>query len=183
MRTRSSSTSASGPSAESRSDAPELPASPWRTFSSPSRASPFLANPCALLRRSKRSRSIGAGMASGAQSVATLFSTVSTPSELLSTLRSDVQAQRPATEVTLTRVGVRGVEKVIWVGGGPAGNGRPSASDHYFAELECFVDLDPSQAGVHMSRFEEIVNEAIDSAVLGETLRAEALAADVARAV
>src|SRR5919201_1956433 len=103
--------------------------------------------------------------------------------ELLSSLSSDVQAARPATEVSLTRVGVRGVEKVIRVGGGIGGNGRPTAGDHYFAEIECFVDLDPSQAGVHMSRFEEIVNEAIDSVVLGETLRAEELAAHIAGAV
>ena len=52
--------------------------------------------------------------------------------------------------------------------------------DLYFAELECFVDLDPSQAGVHMSRFEEVVNEAIDAVVLGEALRAEELAAHIA---
>jgi GTP cyclohydrolase IV len=84
----------------------------------------------------------------------------------------DVQASRPATEVSLTRVGVRGVEKVIHVNSGL-----------YFAELECFVDLNPQQAGVHMSRFEEIVNEAIDAVVLSETLRAEAVAAHIAERV
>ena len=94
----------------------------------------------------------------------------------------DVQAGRPATEVSLTRVGVRGVEKVIRVEGQNGGD-RASAGDHYFAELECFVDLNPRQAGVHMSRFEEIVNEAIDEVVLGEALRAEALAAQIAEQV
>jgi GTP cyclohydrolase I/GTP cyclohydrolase-4 len=84
----------------------------------------------------------------------------------------DVQAGRPATEVSLTRVGVRGVEKVITV-----------AERLYFAELECFVDLNPQQAGVHMSRFEEIINEAIDTAVLGGTLRAEQLAGQIAEQV
>ncbi|MGH2951507.1 MAG: GTP cyclohydrolase MptA, partial [Solirubrobacterales bacterium] len=84
----------------------------------------------------------------------------------------DVQASRPATQVSLTRVGVRGVEKVI------------SVEDKlFFAELECFVDLNPQQAGVHMSRFEEIVNEAIDEVVLGETLHAEKLAAHIAERV
>jgi len=84
----------------------------------------------------------------------------------------DVQAGRPTTEVSLTRVGVLGVEKVI------------SVSERlYFAELECFVDLNPQQAGVHMSRFEEIVNEAIDTAVLGSTLRAEQLAGQIAEQV
>lgn len=85
----------------------------------------------------------------------------------------DVQAGRPATEVSLTRVGVRGVEKVIRVSGG----------DLYFAELECFVDLNPQQAGVHMSRFEEVVNEAIDDVVLHESLRAEVLAGHIAERV
>ena len=53
----------------------------------------------------------------------------------------------------------------------------------FFAELECFVDLNPHQAGVHMSRFEEVVNEAIDEVVLGEALRAEELAAHIAERV
>ena len=85
---------------------------------------------------------------------------------------ADVQSGRPATEVSLTRVGVREVEKVIRVAG-----------DHYFAELECFVDLNPRQAGVHMSRFEEIVNEAIDEVVASEALRAEGLAGRIAEQV
>jgi GTP cyclohydrolase I/GTP cyclohydrolase-4 len=88
----------------------------------------------------------------------------------------DVQASRPETEVSLTRVGVRGVEKVIHVRNGSGGN-------LYFAELACFVDLNPRQAGVHMSRFEEVVNEAIDEVVLSETLRAEELAARIATRV
>jgi GTP cyclohydrolase I/GTP cyclohydrolase-4 len=108
---------------------------------------------------------------------------MSDSAELLSPHSDDVQARRPTTEVGLTRVGVRGIEKVIRVGGGVSENGRSAAGDHYFAGIECFVDLDPSQAGVHMSRFEEIVNEAIDSVVLGETLRAEDLAAHIAGAV
>jgi GTP cyclohydrolase-4 len=90
----------------------------------------------------------------------------------LSPTSTDVQAGRPATEVSLTRVGVRGIEKVIRVDGGP-----------FFAQLDCLVDLNPRQAGVHMSRFEEIVNEAIDTVVLGEMLQAEQLAAHIAERV
>ena len=100
--------------------------------------------------------------------------------------RVDVQTSRPRTEVSLTRVGVRGIEKVIKVNGGRAARltdgeqvsaAGATAGDYFFAELECFVDLNPRQAGVHMSRFEEVVGEAIDSVVLRETLRAEELAA------
>ena len=88
----------------------------------------------------------------------------------------DVQAGLPATQVSLSRVGVTGVEKVIRV----QANGR---ENHFYAELECFVDLEPRQAGVHMSRFEEIINEAIDEVVLGEAFRAEVLAAHIAERV
>jgi len=88
----------------------------------------------------------------------------------------DVQARRPATRVSLSRVGVTGVEKVLRV----QSNGT---EDLYYAELECFVDLNPQQAGVHMSRFEEVVGEAIDVVVLGEAFRAETLAAHIAQRV
>jgi GTP cyclohydrolase I/GTP cyclohydrolase-4 len=82
----------------------------------------------------------------------------------------DVQASRPATRVSLSRVGVTGVEKVLSIG----------TDGHYHAELDCFVDLGPDQAGVHMSRFEENVAEAIEEVVASSAMRAEALAARVA---
>jgi GTP cyclohydrolase-4 len=88
----------------------------------------------------------------------------------------DVQASVPATQVSLSRVGVTGVEKVIRV----KANGGENL---FYAEFECFVDLNPRQAGVHMSRFEEIVGEAIDEVVLGEAFKAEVLAAHVAQKV
>lgn len=88
----------------------------------------------------------------------------------------DVQASLPSTQVSLSRVGVTGVEKVIRV----KANG---SEDLFHADFECFVDLNPRQAGVHMSRFEEIVGEAIDEVVLGEAFRAEVLAAHVAQRV
>jgi GTP cyclohydrolase-4 len=88
----------------------------------------------------------------------------------------DVQSGVPATQVSLSRVGVTGVEKVIRVRDGDREN-------LFYAEMECFVDLEPKQAGVHMSRFEEIVGEAINEVVLGEAFKAEVLAAHVAAKV
>ena len=91
-------------------------------------------------------------------------------------LGNDVQARRPSTLVSLSRVGVTGVEKVV----------RIQANGHeqfFYAELECFVDLGPEQKGAHMSRFEEVVNEAIDEVVLGEAFKAETLAAHIAERV
>ena len=114
---------------------------------------------------------------------------MSKTSATLSPLSADLQASRPATEVSLTRVGVTGVEKVLRVdGGGERGTASPGdepagTGQLYFAELECFVDLHPRQAGLHMSRFEETVNEAIDEVVLAETLKAEDLAARIAERI
>ena len=74
--------------------------------------------------------------------------------------------------MSLSRVGVVGVEKIIRVCGTQNG-GATGDESLYHADLECFVDLDLEQAGVHMYRFEEVVNDAIDTVVLGEALRAE----------
>jgi len=89
---------------------------------------------------------------------------------------NDVQARRPSTQVSLSRVGVTGVEKVVRI----SANGDEQL---FYAELECFVDLGPEQKGAHMSRFEEVVNEAIDEVVLGEAFKAEILAQHIAERV
>jgi GTP cyclohydrolase-4 len=91
-------------------------------------------------------------------------------------LGGDVQSRRPATAVSLSRVGVTGVEKVIRI----RSNGEKQL---FYAELECFVDLGPEQKGAHMSRFEEVVNEAIDEVILSEAFKAETLAAHIAERV
>jgi len=89
----------------------------------------------------------------------------------------DVQAQLPPLEVSLSRVGVTGVEKVIRIV-------QDGAEQLFSARLECYVDLGPRQKGAHMSRFEEVVNEAIGEVILGEaTFRAETLAQHVAERV
>jgi len=95
---------------------------------------------------------------------------------LLEPQPSDVQARRPQAHVSLSRVGVTGVEKVIRL--------RVDDTEQlFYAELECFVDLNPRQKGAHMSRFEETVNEAIDEAVQQGAFKAEALAARIAERV
>jgi GTP cyclohydrolase I/GTP cyclohydrolase-4 len=89
----------------------------------------------------------------------------------------DVQAQQPSLAIGLSRVGVTGVEKVIRVS-------QQGVEQLFSARLECFVDLGADQKGAHMSRFEEVVNEAIGEVVLGEsTFRAEDLAQRVAELV
>src|SRR5271166_3371069 len=85
----------------------------------------------------------------------------------------DVQARRPEVPVGLSRVGVTGVEKVVRI-----------RDELFFARLDCFVDLSRDQKGAHMSRFEEVVNEAIGEVVLSESpFRAETLAQHIAELV
>ena len=94
------------------------------------------------------------------------------------TSQPDVQASAPTVRVSLSRVGVTGVEKVIRIG---AGDGHPQL---FSARLECFVDLGPKQKGAHMSRFEEVVNDVIGEVILGETgFKAEQLAQRIAERV
>src|SRR5215469_2005882 len=90
---------------------------------------------------------------------------------------TDVQARRPSVQLSLSRVGVTGVEKVIRI--------RQNGSEQLFsARFECVVELGSNQKGAHMSRFEEAVNEAIGEVVLGEsTFRVETLAEHIAQLV
>ena len=48
------------------------------------------------------------------------------------------------------------------------------------ADIDCTVDLDPAQKGVHMSRFPELFEEAIEEVVIGEALLVESLAEHIA---
>ncbi len=85
----------------------------------------------------------------------------------------DVQAREPGIPVGLSRVGVTGVEKVVRI-----------RDDLFLARLDCFVDLGASQKGAHMSRFDEVVNEAIGEVVLSQSsFRAETLARHIAELV
>jgi GTP cyclohydrolase IV len=89
----------------------------------------------------------------------------------------DVQNQVPSLHVSLSRVGVTNVEKVIRIDAG-------GTETLYSAKLACFVDLGPRQKGAHMSRFEEVINDAIGEVILGESaFRAETLAQHIAEKV
>jgi GTP cyclohydrolase IV len=91
-------------------------------------------------------------------------------------LLSDLQASTPAVRIGLSRAGVRGVNKAIRLR-------RGRHEKLVFAEISCSVDLDPDQRGVHMSRFPELFEEAVDELVIEEALLVEELAEHIARAV
>jgi GTP cyclohydrolase-4 len=108
--------------------------------------------------------------------LATVQATRLTPTPTPATAPSaaeDVQARMPSVPVGLSRVGVTGVEKVVRI-----------HDELFFARLSCFVDLSREQKGAHMSRFEEVINEAIGEVVLAEApFRAETLARHIAELV
>jgi GTP cyclohydrolase-4 len=86
----------------------------------------------------------------------------------------DLQASAPTVHVSLSRVGVASIEKVIRIG--PRG-----AEQLYYAKLDCFIELGPKQKGAHMSRFEEVINDVIGEVVLGgRSFKAEQLAQHIA---
>ena len=89
-------------------------------------------------------------------------------------LLDDLQASTPEVRLGLSRAGVQGVAKAIRLRWG-------GAEKLISAEIDCFVDLDPSQKGVHMSRFPELFEEAIDQVVIGEAFLVEELAEHIAR--
>ena len=90
------------------------------------------------------------------------------------TATADLQASVPDVQLGLSRAGVTGVQKAVRM--------QHGGSDALVsAEIDCFVDLDPAQKGVHMSRFPELFEEAIDELVIGEMLLVERLAEHIAR--
>jgi len=86
----------------------------------------------------------------------------------------DLQASTPEIAIGLSRAGVRGISKAIRLR-------RGSAEKLIAAEIDCAVDLDPAQKGVHMSRFPELFEEAIEEVVIGEAFLVEELAEHIAR--
>jgi GTP cyclohydrolase-4 len=86
----------------------------------------------------------------------------------------DLQASTPEVKLGLSRAGVQGVAKAIRLSWG-------GSEKLISAEIDCFVDLDPMQKGVHMSRFPELFEEAIDEVVIGEAFLVEELAEHIAR--
>jgi GTP cyclohydrolase I/GTP cyclohydrolase-4 len=85
----------------------------------------------------------------------------------------DLQASLPEVQLGLSRAGVQGVAKAIHLRWG-------SFEQVVAAEIDCTVDLAASQKGVHMSRFPELFEEAIERVVIGEALVIEELAEHIA---
>jgi GTP cyclohydrolase-4 len=89
---------------------------------------------------------------------------------------ADVQASAPEVRLALSRVGVVGVSKAIRLR-------HRDTEKLILADIDCTVDLDPDQKGVHMSRFPELFEEAIEQVVIEEALLVEGLAEHIAQHV
>jgi GTP cyclohydrolase I/GTP cyclohydrolase-4 len=85
----------------------------------------------------------------------------------------DLQASAPEVPIGLSRAGVTGVQKAVRIG-------RGAQEKLIAATIDCTVDLDPSQKGVHMSRFPELFEEAIEGVVADDAFLIEDLAEHVA---
>ena len=88
-------------------------------------------------------------------------------------LDEDLQASSPEIALALSRAGVSGVQKAIRIR-------RGDAETVMAAVIDCTVDLAADQKGVHMSRFPELFEEAIDLVVEREALLVEVLAEQIA---
>ncbi len=67
----------------------------------------------------------------------------------------DVQEEVPFTHLSLTRVGVSGIKRIVRISG-------QERDDLFYAEMDMYVELGPEQKGAHMSRFSDTVEEMID---------------------
>ena len=88
-------------------------------------------------------------------------------------LEADLQASSPEIALALSRAGVSGVQKAVRIR-------RGDAETVMAAVVDCTVDLAADQKGVHMSRFPELFEEAIDLVVDEEALLVEVLAEHIA---
>ncbi len=93
--------------------------------------------------------------------------------DLRDVFREDLQASESEVRLGLSRAGVTGISKAIRIRYG-------DTEKLIAAEIECTVDLDPAQKGVHMSRFPELFEEVIEHVVLEEAFLVEELAAHIA---
>ena len=88
----------------------------------------------------------------------------------------DLQASSPEVGLALSRAGVTGVQKAVRIR-------RGDAETVMAAVIDCTIDLAADQKGVHMSRFPELFEGAIDLVIDGEALLVEVLAEQIASRV
>jgi GTP cyclohydrolase IV len=91
-------------------------------------------------------------------------------------LEHDIQNGKPAVHVRLGRTGVTGITKAILIG-------DEGHQQWFNATFDLYADLGPSQAGVHMSRFSNALDDEIEEIVHACWSRIELLAENLAKRI
>jgi GTP cyclohydrolase-4 len=91
-------------------------------------------------------------------------------------LTKDVQKSRPETHVSLSRVGVTDIHRIIRIT-------RSGQENLFYAQIDLFADLDPDKMGIHMSRFSDVLEETADGITLEKYPNIETLAGRIARQI
>ncbi|MGH2497260.1 MAG: GTP cyclohydrolase MptA [Ktedonobacteraceae bacterium] len=91
-------------------------------------------------------------------------------------LEHDIQSGKPSVHVRLGRAGVVSITKAILLG--------DEGEQRWFnATFDLYADLDASQAGVHMSRFSDALEEVMEEVDSQSWARIETLAEHIARTI
>jgi GTP cyclohydrolase-4 len=91
-------------------------------------------------------------------------------------LERDVQQGQPRVPIGLSRVGVSNLERIIRL----TDKGKDNL---FYATIDLFVDLAPVQAGVHMSRFSDQLEQVIDEMTVRKAPDIETFAQHLAEQV
>lgn len=91
-------------------------------------------------------------------------------------LADDAQNAKPAISVALSRVGVANLSRIILIS-------KNGTTIPFHAELDFFADLKSNQAGVHMSRFSDVLEEIVDEFTQEPSSDIESLAERLAQQV
>ncbi len=96
--------------------------------------------------------------------------------DLRISLDRDIQSGKPTVHVRLGRAGVVGVRRSILIG-------NEGQNQWFDATFDLYADLGATQAGVHMSRFSDALEEVMDSIASSAWPKIELLAEHIARAI
>src|SRR5438034_3297973 len=92
-------------------------------------------------------------------------------------LDRDFQNSKPSVHVRLGRAGVVGITKAILIG-------NQADQQHWFnAQFDLYADLGTTQAGVHMSRFSDALDEVMEEIVANTWPNIELLADYIAKTI
>jgi len=91
-------------------------------------------------------------------------------------LERDIQNGKPAVHVRLGRTGVVGVRKALLIG-------DEEHQQWFDATFDLYADLNPRQAGAHMSRFSDALEEVIEQVASNTWPKIELLAEHIAQTI